>query len=330
MTDAPSNSASPSPSPASRPGSRLTHDVPWPGLAAYWEADRDFFFGRSRETAELLRIVRRDPFVLLTGAAGVGKTSLLLAGVFPVLREEGFLPVRIRLDWTDSTDERPLSVQVLECLTTAAKSEGVDGGTIAENDSLWEAFHRAGQRWWNARQQVVVPVLVIDQAEELFTHGRATLRRRQRTDRLIEELAQLVENRAPARVATLLEKSEQKPDAFSFEAAPVRIVLSVREESLSHVRPLRGVFPSMGRSEQRLLPFSTSQAREAIAKPSAQNDLLTEGTADAIVRFLADGSGSETPVFPTHLSILGRELALARQQKGSGQISTDALQSSPS
>jgi hypothetical protein len=106
------------------------------------------------------------------------------------------------------------------------------------------------------RQQVIVPVLVFDQAEDLFTIGRESLRRRQRTDRLLEELSQLVENHAPARVATLLETGEDKHDSFDFESAPVRIVLSIREEALAHILPLRGLFPSMGRSELRLLAFA--------------------------------------------------------------------------
>lgn len=335
MIDEPTVAAtgvSPPPPPDAAPSSvaRVNPEVPWPGLAPYAEADRAFFHGRTRETAELLRLVQRDPFVLLTGAAGVGKTSLLLAGLFPALRAADFLPVRVRLDATESTGDGPLSGQVLEALADAARAEGIDGGRINDGDTLWEAFHRSGQRWWSPRQQVVIPVVVIDQAEELFTHGRESLRRRQRTDRLLEELSQLVENRAPARVATLLETGEDKHDAFDFEIVPVRVVLSIREEALAHVTPLRGLFPTMGRSELRLRPFTPAQAREALARPTAPRDLLAEGAADALVRFLADGPGAETPVHPTHLSVLGRELSLERQRRGLQQIPADLPATSPS
>jgi hypothetical protein len=308
-----------------RPATRVNPELPWPGLAPYAEADAAFFFGRSRETAELLRLVQRDPFVLLTGAAGIGKTSLLLAGLFPALRTAEFLPVHVRIDFGDAAGEAPLSRQVLDALVEAARVAGIDGGRISETDSLWEAFHRAGQRWWSVRQQVLVPVLVLDQAEELFTIGRDSLRRRQRTDRLLEELSQLVENRAPARVATLLETGEDKHDSFDFESAPVRIVLSIREEALAHILPLRGLFPSMGRSELRLLAFNPAQAREAIAKPAATNALLGDGAADAIVRFLSGGSGAELPVPPCVLGILGRELAIECQRRGVAKITPEML-----
>ena len=309
--------------------SRVHPDLPWPGLSAYTEPDAPFFFGRSREIAEVLRLVERDPFVLLTGAAGVGKTSLLLAGLFPALRRAAFLPVRVRIDFTDDTGDAPLSRQVLDALDEAARAAGIDGGRRTEGDTLWEAFHRAGQRWWSARQKVIVPVLVLDQAEELFTLGRESLRRRQRTDRLLDELSQLVENRAPARVATLLESGEDRHDAFDFESAPVRVVLSVRDEARAYVTPLRGLFPTMGRSELRLLPFSAAQAREAIAKPAAQNNLVADGAADEIVRFLGGGIGAETPVAPCLLSALGRELAIERQLRGLPAITPDLLPATP-
>ena len=38
---------------------------PWPGLTTFAEADRDFFFGREEEVAELLRLVRRDLLTVL-------------------------------------------------------------------------------------------------------------------------------------------------------------------------------------------------------------------------------------------------------------------------
>ena len=43
--------------------------------------------------------MRRDSLTLLYGQSGLGKSSLLRAGLFPRLRDEGLLPVYIRLDF---------------------------------------------------------------------------------------------------------------------------------------------------------------------------------------------------------------------------------------
>ncbi len=78
--------------------------TPFPGLASFGDDDADsaLFYGRSREiahTLEELRKVRaegdRRPLVIL-GASGAGKSSLLKAGIIPRLRREtpAFLPLR--------------------------------------------------------------------------------------------------------------------------------------------------------------------------------------------------------------------------------------------
>jgi formylglycine-generating enzyme required for sulfatase activity len=83
---------------------RKLRPTPFPGLASFGDDDADaaLFYGRSREiahTLEELRTMRalRDmrPLVIL-GASGSGKSSLLKAGVIPRLRREGpaWLPLR--------------------------------------------------------------------------------------------------------------------------------------------------------------------------------------------------------------------------------------------
>ena len=87
----------------SAPGNRLTLDPqhPWPGLPAYDESSSAFFHGRSEEAAELLRLIRVAPLTAVYGKSGLGKTSLLQAGLFPLLRAEHFLPVYLRMDFSE-------------------------------------------------------------------------------------------------------------------------------------------------------------------------------------------------------------------------------------
>ena len=72
----------------------LTHSLdaenPWPGLMPFTEATQAFFHGREAEAAELLRRVRRERLTILFGQSGLGKTSLLCAGLFPRLRVADF------------------------------------------------------------------------------------------------------------------------------------------------------------------------------------------------------------------------------------------------
>ena len=61
---------------------------PFPGLRPFTHEDASIFFGRSRETADLINKLR-DPakrFVTVVGASGSGKSSLVWAGLIPRLK----------------------------------------------------------------------------------------------------------------------------------------------------------------------------------------------------------------------------------------------------
>ena len=90
---------------------QLDRDNPWPGLEAFDESGRDYFHGRDHEAAELLNHVLDAAVTVLYARSGLGKTSLLQAGVFPllrdgdlragllsVLRDRDFLPVYVRFE----------------------------------------------------------------------------------------------------------------------------------------------------------------------------------------------------------------------------------------
>ncbi|WP_425320572.1 hypothetical protein [Nitrosomonas aestuarii] len=70
---------------------------PWPWLEAFPEYAASFFNGRDEDSEALLRCVFAAPVAILFGKSGLGKSSLLQAGLFPRLRKERLLPVYVRL-----------------------------------------------------------------------------------------------------------------------------------------------------------------------------------------------------------------------------------------
>jgi WD40 repeat protein len=66
-------------------GSRWTGGCPYRGLLPYDQAHEAVFFGRERLTAALAGTLAQAGIVMLTGASGAGKTSLLQAGLVPAL-----------------------------------------------------------------------------------------------------------------------------------------------------------------------------------------------------------------------------------------------------
>ncbi len=60
---------------------------PFPGLRPFTPEESDLFFGREKESGELLEKLIRNRFVTVIGASGSGKSSLVHSGVLPMVRE---------------------------------------------------------------------------------------------------------------------------------------------------------------------------------------------------------------------------------------------------
>jgi hypothetical protein len=73
-------------------------EEPYKALAPYHAEDRGLFFGRGREIEELTALIHAHRLALLYGGSGVGKTSLLQAGVIPRLEQanQGYTVVNVR------------------------------------------------------------------------------------------------------------------------------------------------------------------------------------------------------------------------------------------
>ncbi len=74
------------PVPAAEPAPPVWEGSPFPGLRPFTETDEPIFFGRVRETTQVIDLLRTRHFVGVVGASGSGKSSLVGAGVIPRLR----------------------------------------------------------------------------------------------------------------------------------------------------------------------------------------------------------------------------------------------------
>jgi len=62
-----------------------TLENPFPGLRPFLHREADLFFGRDRQSDELVRRLARKRFLAVLGTSGSGKSSLVRAGLLPSL-----------------------------------------------------------------------------------------------------------------------------------------------------------------------------------------------------------------------------------------------------
>lgn len=310
-------------------GPAVTREHPWPGLMPFTEEASAFFHGRDEEVAELLRLIRRQTLTVLFGLSGLGKSSLVNAGLFPRLREEDFLPIYIRLD---VLSEEPLSRQALRLAAQGAASHSVEAQVAAPDENLWEYFHRRDADFWSAKNRLLTPVLVFDQFEELFTLGRHSPEVSARCRQFLEDLADLVEARTPASTLARIEREPAYAERIDYARATFKVMLSFREDYLPDFEALRGAMPSIMRGRMRLTRMNGSQARSAILESGRH--LVSEVVCERIIRFVAsarsraadEGDLSHLEIEPALLSVVCRELNNKRIAQGLSQISADLLE----
>ena len=76
---------------------------PWLGLKSYREGE--VLYGRDEDIRALSQRVLNDIDTLLYGRSGIGKSSILNAGVIPAARRKGFTPVYIRLEHNEKESD---------------------------------------------------------------------------------------------------------------------------------------------------------------------------------------------------------------------------------
>ena len=139
-------------------------ESPYPGLASFAEADANRFFGREREVEALWEKTRRQSLLAVIGPSGVGKTSLLRAGVIP-RRPSGWGAVACV---PGAHPFVALGQALAQALTanSEAVAELLRGVSDAMQGQEPASLVSAASRW---RRLHTEALLVLDQFEELFT-----------------------------------------------------------------------------------------------------------------------------------------------------------------
>ncbi len=204
---------------------------PYRGLQPYTEADRDFFFGRERDQEIIASNLYAAPLTILYGESGVGKSSVLLAGVVPLLRQTPNLAVVVFRHWQDANFLATLKAEILFAVRESTGKEPTLSASLPLDEFLL-----------TVNRILRGPVFFIfDQFEEFFLY-HATSGASETFD---AEWARAV--------------NRQDVDA--------NFLISLREDGLSRLDRFKGRIPKLLSNMLRLRHLDQEAARSAILKP---------------------------------------------------------------
>ena len=226
---------------------------PFPGLRPFEPEEDHLFFGRERDTDELLRQLRSKRFLAVVGTSGCGKSSLVRCGLIPSLQSG--LMSHAGSTWRIAT-MRPGGDPIGQ-LAVALNAPDVLGATSGELASTGRVMLDASLRRGtlglvDAIREAQIPpddhvLIVVDQFEELFRF------RRVRPDGPDE---------AVAFVKLLLEATAQR-------TTPIYVVITMRSDFIGECMEVPGL-PEALNGGQYLVPRLTrDQLRRAITGPVA-------------------------------------------------------------
>lgn len=248
----------------------MTTKNPWLGLASYEEPKNDgndySFCGRDQETLDLVRLIDNNLFVTLYGSSGIGKTSLLRAGVSPILRRKGYFPIYVRL--AQESQELPYAAVIVNKLHESGLKEDIfaemEHPNSHDRQFLWEYF--ATTRFLKDDREVY-PVIILDQFEEVFREDDKA-----KAELLMHQIYLLINDE--------LEVSEES--GYSSDTN-YRFAASIREDFLFVLEDCidANSLELFKNNRYRLRPMKPEQAREVVLGPG--KDCIEEAEREAII-----------------------------------------------
>jgi len=256
----------------------------YPGTRPFTEDDRHLFFGRNDDIERLHEQILVEKLVILFGKSGLGKSSLLNAGVVPLLKEhDNFLAISMILGFARaeniSTTEFFLNkiakrIDYNTILWTKIAQEHKETWT---NASIDECFWLACKSLQLQKPEQPI-IFILDQFEEIFTENTDQI------NRFAYLLATLLHGQTPQKIKNkVIEKHKADKSAFTkqeikllFEPLDIKFVISTRSDKLSLLNRLKNHIPQILQKTYELRSFSINQAKDALRNPAkAKGDFIS-------------------------------------------------------
>ncbi len=251
----------------------------YPGTKPFEWNETNLFKGRDEDIKNLYELITFENMVVLYGRSGLGKTSLLNAGLTHRFADDATVDslfIRFFNYFTDKP-EKPID-KLYEAI---AKKYGNDSGNFIYQKLIPAGQITAHKLWYLFKSAQIAGsggkdtfILIFDQFEELFTYPEKDIAR------FKEELSELFFVKMPQQLRNVLkdklalDKSLLTEEEITLLYSPlkIKILFAIRSDKLSLMNNLTDYFPAILKWCYELKPLNSQGAKDAIIKPALLDD----------------------------------------------------------
>jgi len=263
---------------------------PYTGLRSFTEEESLYFKGRDVQIDQVAKLLEQNKFLMLTGASGEGKSSLIYAGLIPNARA-GFFKAKYT-NWV-VTDFRPERTPVKNMAEAVAETFHAHPATIEtelrrgysslidlytnssfyihDNEELWKTLDENERK--DKIRQAANLLIIVDQFEEFFTNPENYLNEAPSED------SQIVVNLALETARIALQRH-----------LPVYVVCTMRSDYIGQCSAFRGLPEYIGFSQFFVPRLKRKEIKQVIEEPAVlSGNRITRRLVERLVYDLADG-----------------------------------------
>lgn len=273
--------------------------APFPGLRPFTKVDAPWFFGRDEQIKDLRGRLDRNNLIAVVGGSGVGKSSLVYAGLLPQLEKESswrFVDMRPR-----GAPRVALAEAFIRMLTESELVTSEEAGSVALVDHVRATLARSAfglvdlTREWLPEDGEQL-LLLVDQFEEIFRYQ----------PQKGAGATPTIEDEAAAFVALLL-------TAALADSVPIRVLLTMRADYIGDCIRFEGLPEAISEGQYLVPRLIREQLEAVIRKPVIRAGAMIDHD---LVEQLLNDSAKESDALPLLQHVLMQLWEEAGKQDG--------------
>jgi len=296
--------------------SNQTKTYRYPGTRPFTKDDASLFFGRDEDINNLSQFISLEKQVVLYGKSGLGKTSLLNAGIIPKLENDNYFISNVRFGAYASEKEYSPTDIIRQVLTIKTSYDNYLWNNLLQSSPedvktpTKQEINILENLWYYCKSiQIEQPeqqafLILFDQFEELFTYPEEQIVefKKSFSELLNIKVPQYIRNLIKEKGKDFLSKEEMQ---LLYKNLNIKVVFSIRSDKVSLLNKLKDYFPEILQKTFELEPLTINQSKNAIINPSqlANKDFVSssytysENVLNSILAFLSKQNNQKIEAF---------------------------------